>query len=602
ITLNNVTVTDNLVGLVWVTGPNVGTLTPGQSATATATYVVTEADIIAGGVDNVATGTGEIPPGCVNCPDIDPPTSPEIHIPTEDPKPAFKVEKEADTAGPAHLGDTITYTFTVTNTGNVTLTDATVVDTMAGLVWVTGPNVGTLIPGQSATASATYVVTEADVIAGGIDNVATATVVIPPDCISCPPIDPGEPPEIHIPTEGPNPMLKLEKSADNNGPATLGQTVTYTFLVTNTGNVTINDVTITDPMAGLTWVTGPLLGTLAPGASASGTATYVVTQADIDAGAIENVATANATCVGVNCVVPPDPSEKIVPTDDPSGIHLEKDADTEGPVKEGDVITYTFTVTNTGKVTLTNITVDDPMIGSVFCANTLAPGASVSCSATYTVTAADVEAGSIYNLATAEGTDPDGGTVTDDDDDEVPTENPCTAPMETPLSGDVLALSIRALQEVDPSTPVVEPTEVVTEEPTEVPTETGTATAEPTETVTVEPTETATGEITETATATATVETSADDATPNATVSASCPSPTPVTPQPTPTPRPSNPGNPGGGGNIPPVTTLPGTGDGAAVSNGWSKELFLPGMMLFGILIVGFMALRRSPRRTRLDQ
>jgi uncharacterized repeat protein (TIGR01451 family) len=41
----------------------------------------------------------------------------------------------------------------------------------------------------------------------------------------------------------------------------------------------------------------------------------------------------------------------------------------------GDLITYTFVVTNTGNTTLTDVTVDDPLFGLTFGPVTLAPGA-----------------------------------------------------------------------------------------------------------------------------------------------------------------------------------------------------------------------------------
>ncbi|MCW5521242.1 DUF11 domain-containing protein, partial [Aureitalea sp. L0-47] len=73
-----------------------------------------------------------------------------------------------------------------------------------------------------------------------------------------------------------------------------GDTITYAFTVTNTGNVTLSNVVVTDPL--VTMAGGPIVS-LAPGASDSTTftATYVITQADIDAGQFTNQATATGT-------------------------------------------------------------------------------------------------------------------------------------------------------------------------------------------------------------------------------------------------------------------------------------------------------------------
>src|SRR5690606_34416849 len=74
----------------------------------------------------------------------------------------------------------------------------------------------------------------------------------------------------------------------------VGGTIKYTFKVKNTGNVTLTNVMVTDP--GVT-VTGGPIASLAPGAEDTATfsATYIVTQADIDAGKFSNQATAIGT-------------------------------------------------------------------------------------------------------------------------------------------------------------------------------------------------------------------------------------------------------------------------------------------------------------------
>ncbi|EEB9150764.1 DUF11 domain-containing protein, partial [Salmonella enterica subsp. enterica serovar Paratyphi B] len=79
------------------------------------------------------------------------------------------------------------------------------------------------------------------------------------------------------------------------------------------------------------------------------------------------------------------------------------DANGNGLIDVGDTIAYTFTVTNTGNVTVTDIAVQDPRAGAVTCDVTaLAPGQVATCTAApYTVTAADETAGEVVNTATA---------------------------------------------------------------------------------------------------------------------------------------------------------------------------------------------------------
>ena len=84
------------------------------------------------------------------------------------------------------------------------------------------------------------------------------------------------------------------------------------------------------------------------------------------------------------------------------------DGDGNGP-DAGDTIDYSFVVTNTGNVTLDPVAIDDPKVGVVTCpASSLAPGGSTTCTATYTLTQADVDAGHVANTATAGGTPPFG--------------------------------------------------------------------------------------------------------------------------------------------------------------------------------------------------
>ncbi|KAB1141491.1 LPXTG cell wall anchor domain-containing protein [Micromonospora sp. AMSO12t] len=76
-------------------------------------------------------------------------------------------------------------------------------------------------------------------------------------------------------------------------------------------------------------------------------------------------------------------------------------------LQAGDEVTYTYTVTNqsTGTVNpITGITVNDNTVTGITCqATSLAPGASTTCTGTYTVTKADVANGKIVNIAQATG-------------------------------------------------------------------------------------------------------------------------------------------------------------------------------------------------------
>ena len=355
--LSNVTVTDPLLTVV---GGPLATLAVGavNSTTFTGTYALQQADIDAGVVDNTALATGTPPSGPAdNVTDDDTHTEPISQTPSI----ALVKDGALDLGGDgiATPGDVITYAFTVTNTGNVTLSDVTVTDP---LLTVVGGPLASLAAGavDSTTFTGTYAITQLDIDAGVVDNTALATGT-PPSGADV--TDPGS----HSEDVPQTPAIDLVKSGaldlGLDGIATPGDVITYAFTVTNTGNVTLSDVTVTDPL--LTVVGGPL-ASLAVGAvdSTTFTGTYAITQLDIDAGVVNNTALATGTPPsGPNVTDPGSHSEDVPQT---PAIDLVKsgslDLGLDGIATVGDLINYTFTVTNTGNVTLTNVTVTDPKV------------------------------------------------------------------------------------------------------------------------------------------------------------------------------------------------------------------------------------------------
>jgi hypothetical protein len=84
----------------------------------------------------------------------------------------------------------------------------------------------------------------------------------------------------------------------------------------------------------------------------------------------------------------------------------------------GNVITYTFVVTNTGNTPLSSIHIEDTRINITNLAVVdLAVGASARLTANYTITASDMEKGSIVNQATVSGLTPSGTMMSDTSDD-----------------------------------------------------------------------------------------------------------------------------------------------------------------------------------------
>ncbi|WP_231918850.1 MULTISPECIES: DUF11 domain-containing protein [unclassified Leifsonia] len=426
VTLTGVSITDQLPGLsairyTWPGTP--GTLTPGQTVTATATYQLTQADINTGQVINQATATGTPPTG-QNV------TTPPATVPvplTAGPKLTSTKTADPLPVGTAStVGDTVTYRFTAKNEGNVTLTGVTITDTLPGLsaltyTWPGTP--GTLLPGETVTAMATYTLTQADIDTGHVVNTATTR--------GTPPAGPDVTPPPSV-TDTPlvaNPDMTLVKTADRdrlNSPSRVGDQITYRFTAHNSGNVTLTNVDIVDPLPGLSpltysWPGTP--GTLLPDQKVTATAVYTLTQADLNTGHVANAATTAGTPPTGPAVVPP-PALNDVPLTTGPGLDLTKVTLTDGlsrPAKVGDLVTFHFAAQNIGNVTLTDVTIDDPLPGLSALTyswpgspGTLTPGQKVTATATYQLTQADIDAGTVVNTATTIGRPPVGTPVTDE--------------------------------------------------------------------------------------------------------------------------------------------------------------------------------------------
>src|SRR5439155_569367 len=142
----------------------------------------------------------------------------------------------------------------------------------------------------------------------------------------------------------------------------------------------------------------PNTSSLAPGASITCTASYAITQADLDAGSVTNHATATNGTVTSNQA-----TATVTATQAPA-LKLTKTAAESTYANVGDVIHYSYTFENIGNVTLSApyaVSDDTTPSSSPSTPATLAPGASVTCTASYTITQADLDAGSVTNHATA---------------------------------------------------------------------------------------------------------------------------------------------------------------------------------------------------------
>jgi LPXTG-motif cell wall-anchored protein len=292
-------------------------------------------------------------------------------------------------------GTSVTYSYAVTNPGEASLSAVSVTDNKCAPVTFAGGDTdsdGLLDHGETWNYTCTSVI-NVDTI-----NVATAT---------------GQPPVGAAVTDTDdadvnvvNPLLRIVKA----GPAQAheGDLVTYTFTVTNTGDVTLTGLVVRDDVLGL--IGG--IDSLAAGASTQLSQTYT-----IPAGQIGDVVNTATVCTGDNAPGTDEESDPLCDGDihvldvlHPS-ITVDKTANPLTIDGSGDV-TFSYKVTNTGDVALSNVKVVDDILGQIATIGALAVGESK----TVTKTVAVNTLSPTVNIGTVSGQDPLGRNVTDNDD------------------------------------------------------------------------------------------------------------------------------------------------------------------------------------------
>jgi len=267
-------------------------------------------------------------------------------------------------------GGTAVFSGTVSNAGNVTLTNVIVVNNRpTNSTPVIGPI--TLAPGQSTNFTGSEVVpanccayfdtlTATGTSICGSNAVATATAV-------CPTLT--------------TPRISVTKNCPPN-PVPLGQPLIFSGIVSNSGNVTLTNVTVVNSLpADNTPVFGPV--TLAPGEIASFTGSYVV-PTNICVTNMSDTVTARgfSICTGSNAVAT---ATAVCPVIITPKLSVTKKCP-PNPVAPGQPFNYSGTVSNAGNITLTNVTVvnDRPTNNTpVVSIPILVPGQTVDFTASY---------------------------------------------------------------------------------------------------------------------------------------------------------------------------------------------------------------------------
>jgi len=327
---------------------------------------------------------------------------------------AMTVEKVVDSTEISAPG-TLTYTITVTNTGNVSLPGVVLTDDLAGAATLTSGDDGDgiLEVGEAWVYTATYNATQDDIDLG-TDLVNTASVIT--NEITTPVTDNA------TTTINRNAAMTVEKVVDSteiSAPTTL----TYTITVTNTGNVSLTGVVLTDAIVG-----GSELSTsLQSGDTNSNnildvgevwvyTATYNATQDDIDLG----TDLVNTASVVTNEITTPVTDNATTTINRNAAMTVEKSVD-HTEINAPTLLTYTITVSNIGNISLTGVVLTDAIVGGPELStslqsgdtnsnNILDVGETWSFTATYDATQNDIDAGTtLVNRAVADTdhTDPE---------------------------------------------------------------------------------------------------------------------------------------------------------------------------------------------------
>lgn len=220
-------------------------------------------------------------------------------------------------------------------------------------------------------------------------------------CIAAGGSNPYSPPSAPIPTIS---LTKTQISAD---PSFAGDVVKYTLVATNTSTVVLSGIAITDANATISdcnLTVTPI--TLAVGGQLTCTASHVVTKDELAAGFVVNTAKVTVSEEQIDATS----NTVITKLKNAPGMTVTKQQTSAAPKAIGDAITYEIRVTNSGNTVLGNVQVIDNNADIRSCdvagpVAKLAIGASIVCVATHKVTAADVAAGKVVNVALAKSDD-----------------------------------------------------------------------------------------------------------------------------------------------------------------------------------------------------
>ena len=299
---------------------------------------------------------------------------------------ALTVTGTGTVSDPVVAGGTATLVYTVTNAGGSDLTGIALTDTLdparATGVWAWPGTEGTLAVGESATYTVSYPVDQTEVDAGELLSTVAATGEFDGLTVSADPAD------VRVPLTATG---ALSVQITGAAPATVttdDQDVTWTAVVTNTGPLTLTDTALATD--GIDWTGMP--DSLAPGQSATVTATSTLTQAEIDGRQAEIEASATGTTPNGTTVSATGTGLVEFSIRSGSSLVLTVNGQDSVQVTEDDELSWAAVLTNTGVGTLVDLTYSDDGAGLALPSDfdgTLAPGESIELTGTGTALVGD---------------------------------------------------------------------------------------------------------------------------------------------------------------------------------------------------------------------
>ena len=357
---------------------------------------VTQADLDAGEITNAASVSGQYPNGTP----LEYSANPITIYAIAEPKLSatiYPVESSFRAAG-----DSVHYLIEVINTGNLTLSNITMVS--EGALTISGTPADGLKPGEKAEWRGVYEVKTVDLDVGKVARSLEVTGMDP----RSQPVNASS--NQTLVTAIQSPELTATSIAEETTFTAAGEIIHYTITVKNTGNVSIISTAVTDPNALIISVRPNVI--LMPGESFPVTATHLVTQEDMDAGKVITVAKAEGFDLAGNTIGKLT-NQVIVNGIQRTELGVTSKASTQQFSRVGEVIKYQIEVKNTGNISLYNLEVTDPgvAIEANNTAASLLPGNSLVTTASHTITQDDLDAGEVVNISKAKAADGNGKPI-----------------------------------------------------------------------------------------------------------------------------------------------------------------------------------------------